>query len=53
MPDNGIGFNEVVRKLGKSPTQVSKIIRGDANLTLATVAQICSSVARGASTPEI
>ena len=37
---NSIGFNDVVRKLGKSPSQVSKIIKGEANLTLATIAQI-------------
>lgn len=40
MSNNGIGFNEFVRRLGKSPTQVSKIIKGEANLTLATIAQI-------------
>ncbi len=40
MADKGIGFNDLVRKLGKSPTQVSKMIKGEANLTLATVAQI-------------
>ena len=40
MAAQNIGFNELVRKLGKSPTQVSKIIKGQANLTLATVAQI-------------
>lgn len=40
MTDNDIGFNELVRKLGKSPTQVSKIIKGEANLTMATIAQV-------------
>lgn len=40
MAKNDIGFNELVRKLGKSPTQISKIIKGEANLTLATVAQL-------------
>ncbi|EKD73670.1 MAG: hypothetical protein ACD_45C00227G0001 [uncultured bacterium] len=40
MSDNHIGFNDLVRKLGKSPTQVSNIIKGDANLTMATIAQI-------------
>jgi len=40
MDINSIGFNDVVRKLGKSPSQVSKIIKGEANLTLATIAQI-------------
>lgn len=40
MAKNNIGFNDFVRKLGKSPTQVSKIIKGEANLTLATIAQL-------------
>jgi antitoxin component HigA of HigAB toxin-antitoxin module len=40
MSKNNIGFNDFVKKIGKSPTQVSKIIKGEANLTLATIAQI-------------
>ncbi|MDF2939670.1 MAG: hypothetical protein K0R66_312 [Gammaproteobacteria bacterium] len=40
MSENDVGFNELVRKLGKSPSQVSKIIKGEANLTLATIAQV-------------
>ncbi|MCK4607934.1 MAG: helix-turn-helix domain-containing protein [Gammaproteobacteria bacterium] len=40
MADNNIGFNDLVRKMGKSPAQVSKIIKGEANLTLATIAQL-------------
>lgn len=40
MTQNKVGFNDLVRTLGKSPTQVSKIIKGEANLTLATVAQL-------------
>jgi antitoxin component HigA of HigAB toxin-antitoxin module len=35
-----LGFNDVVRQLGKSPTQVSLILQGKANLTLSSVAQI-------------
>lgn len=35
-----LGFNELVRRLGKSPTQVSKILQGKSNLTLASIAQI-------------
>ena len=35
-----LGFNDMVRKLGKSPTQVSLILQGKANLTLSSVAQI-------------
>lgn len=40
MAEREVGFNELVRKLGKSPTQVSKIIKGEANLTLATIAHL-------------
>jgi len=40
MSKNDIGFNDFVNKIGKSPTQVSKIIKGEANLTLATIAQL-------------
>ncbi len=40
MSENNIGFNEFVQKIGKSPTQVSKIIKGEANLTLASIAQL-------------
>jgi antitoxin component HigA of HigAB toxin-antitoxin module len=50
MNKNELGFNEIVRQLGKSPSQVSKIIKGEANITLATVAQI-SALMR--STPHI
>jgi cyanate lyase len=48
MTENNIGFNELVRKLGKSPTQVSRIMKGEANLTLATVAQLFALMGRKA-----
>lgn len=48
MDENKMGFNEFVQKVGKSPSQVSKIIKGDANLTLATVAQIYAIMGRRA-----
>ena len=35
-----IGFNELVRRLGISPTQLTKIQKCEANLTLATLAHI-------------
>jgi len=35
-----IGFNEAVRRLNMSPTQVTKIQKGEANLTLASLAHI-------------
>lgn len=40
MKKNKIGFNELVRRLDSSPAHVSKIRRGEANLTLSTVAHI-------------
>lgn len=40
MAQESIGFNELVRRLDVSPTQVSKIQSGEANLTLATIAHI-------------
>jgi antitoxin component HigA of HigAB toxin-antitoxin module len=48
MSKNDIGFNDLVRKIGKSPTQVSNIIKGKANLTLSTVAQLYSFMGRTA-----
>lgn len=35
-----IGFNELVRRLGVSPSQATKIQKGQANLTIATIAHI-------------
>ncbi len=40
MKRNEIGFNEMVRRLNSNATQVSKIQRGQANLTLASLAHI-------------
>jgi antitoxin component HigA of HigAB toxin-antitoxin module len=40
MDKKKMGFNDLVRQLGKSPTQVSHIIKGDANLTMTTIAQL-------------
>lgn len=40
MKEEQIGFNELVRRLDVSPTQVSKIQSGNANLTLATIAHL-------------
>lgn len=38
--EHHLGFNDVVQRLGKSPSQVSKIIKGEGNFTLATIAQL-------------
>lgn len=40
MSEHDIGFNEAARRLQMSPSQVSKIKKGEANLTLATIAHI-------------
>src|SRR5579872_4653849 len=40
MEENKIGFNELVRRLDASPTHVAKIQRGEANLTLSSLAHL-------------
>lgn len=40
MDDENIGFNELVRRLDASPTHVAKIQRGEANLTLSSLAHL-------------
>ncbi len=40
MKKNQIGFNELVRLLDSSPAQVAKIQRGEANLTISSLAHL-------------
>lgn len=40
MKREDIGFSELVNRLGTSPTQVSKIQKGQANLTIASLAHL-------------
>lgn len=40
MEKNKIGFNELVRRLDSSPSHVAKIQRGEANLTLSSLAHL-------------
>lgn len=40
MQQENIGFNELIRRLGASPTQLAKIKSGKANLTIASLAHI-------------
>ena len=40
MKKNKIGFNELVRLLDSSPSQVAKIQRGEANLRLSSLAHL-------------
>lgn len=46
MEKNDIGFNEVVRRLDVSPTQVAKIQRKEANLTLSSFAHVLALVGK-------
>lgn len=46
MAKEHIGFNELVRRLGVSPTQVKKIQNGGSNLTLASIAHISAFLKR-------
>jgi len=40
MKEQKIGFNELVKSLDVSPAHIAKIKRGDANLTLASIARL-------------
>ncbi|MFH1644469.1 MAG: helix-turn-helix transcriptional regulator [bacterium] len=42
MKKEKIGFNELVRRLNVSPSHIAKIQRGEANLTLSSLARISS-----------
>lgn len=39
-----IGFNELVRKLDSSPTHIAKMKRGEANLTLSSLAHLFATL---------
>lgn len=42
MEETGMSFNDLTRGLGVSPTQASKIRKGEANLTVASIAHIAA-----------
>jgi len=42
MADEEIAFNEIVRRLQISPTQANKILKGEANLTLNSIAHVAA-----------
>ena len=48
MAKEKIGFNELVKRLGVSPSKVSKIQKGEANLTIASIAHISALLKRKA-----
>jgi hypothetical protein len=47
MKANKMGFNDLVRKLDWSPSKVSKIQRGEVNLTLAGLAHLFALLGKG------
>lgn len=42
MAKEGIGFNELMKRLHSSPRHTSKIVKGTCNLTMASVAEIAA-----------
>ena len=46
MVENNVGFNELVRKLHVSPTYVSKMRKGQANLTLSSFARLMATLGK-------
>lgn len=44
MKKNDIGFNELVDRLDTSPSQVTKIQKGTANLTLSSLAHLFATI---------
>lgn len=46
MSQQGIGFNELTRRLEMSSATTSKIIRGDANLTIDTIASVAQVIGK-------
>lgn len=47
MEEEEIGFNELVRRLNSTATQVAKIRSGEANLTLSSLAHVCALLGKG------
>lgn len=44
MKQKGIGFNDLVERLDASPAHISKIQKGQANLTLASIARLFAAL---------
>ena len=42
MAEEGIGINELTRRLSTSSRQTSRIMKGEANITLATLAEVAA-----------
>jgi transcriptional regulator with XRE-family HTH domain len=48
MEEHSLGFNEVVKRLGISPNQMSKITKGEANLTFSSLAHLAGLLGKRA-----
>lgn len=48
MAKEGIGFNELSRRLKASPTHTSRIVKGNCNLTMASIADLASIMGKKA-----
>lgn len=48
MEETGMGVNELTRKLGISPSQAAKIRKGQANLTVASIAHVAAFLGKKA-----
>ena len=46
MTENKVGFNELVAKLGSSPSHLSKIRKGEANLTISSFAHLMATLGK-------
>lgn len=42
MVKENIGFNELLTRMNSNPRQVSKIVKGDCNLTMASIAELAA-----------
>lgn len=48
MAKEGIGFNELMKRLNSNPRHTSKIVKGTCNLTMASVAEIAALLGKKA-----
>lgn len=48
MNETGMGFNELTRGLGVSPSQAAKIKKGEANLTFTSIAHVAAFLGKRA-----
>ncbi len=46
MAKESIGFNELMRRMHSSPRQMSKIIKGDCNLTMLSIAELAAIIGK-------